>query len=129
MSDYKKIDIFYHNYLNETLNFWRYVKDDRLAFTPDILEYANETHFINFFLDFLVKNEEFNFYIREDNKYYLNSFINENKLILDTIYNHVFNYFMYILKKIIGNGNAKQKLSTFSKLYFYYWCFTLSYTY
>lgn len=107
------------NFLDESLDFWMYIKEDKLAFTPDILEYANETHFIELFFKFLL-NEKVKFVVPDENLF--RNYVSENKHILDHLYICFYNFFFYVLKNIVGQVNAKHRLKYFSKIYFYYWC-------
>lgn len=136
MTDLRKLDIFYSNFLDESLDFWGYTREF-LCYTPDILEYANETHFIHLVTHVLTGVLPDTFIPICDLQ---REFISENKVIIDQLYSLFYN-FMYDLNKKLNkdcsffkdhssfNRDSKDgsfKGIIFHKEFFYYWCFSFS---
>jgi hypothetical protein len=126
MTDLKKLDIFYSNFLDESLDFWGYTKEF-LSYTPDILEYANETHFIHLVTNVLsggtfVGNTFWSDLQRE--------FIMENRMIIDKLYSYFYNFLCDLNKKLSKDCYSYVPGTyggiVFSREFFYYWCFSFS---
>lgn len=97
--------------IEETLDVWKNIKSS-LVYTPDILEYATECHF----LQLLDGKEPFHYTIGDTSIFLF--FKEENYDILDRLYYYILSYLKH--KKI---------QPSFTKESFYQWCFRYSFVY
>lgn len=96
--------------IEETLDVWKKIKNF-LVYTPDILEYASECHFIRFLEGEAVPSAG-------SHNFEFLYFVEENDDILDRMY-------LYILSYI----KSKKSSPLFTKSSFYTWCYRHSFVY